>query len=150
VKGFTDELMHLFDNVLNVRIRMPITSCNSGRNLITKLISYEYICSIPNSMTVLPELLPIMIDMAKNKDVGTINLVNPGMISHNEILKMYQKIVDKDFEWKNFSEKGSEFLVAKRSNNFLDTAKLESKYKVNRIEKAIELIMKEIAKHHNQ
>ena len=87
VKGFTDELMHMFeDNVLNIRIRMPITADNSSRNFIKKITTYDKICSVPNSMTVLPELLPIMLDMSKNKVTGTINLTNPGLISHNEIL----------------------------------------------------------------
>ena len=37
VKGYTDELMHLFDDsVLNVRIRMPITGDLNKRNFITK------------------------------------------------------------------------------------------------------------------
>lgn len=68
VKGFTDELMHLFDkNILNIRIRMPINSDNNSRNFISKILKYEKICSISNSMTVLPELLPIMIDMAEKK-----------------------------------------------------------------------------------
>ena len=53
VKGFTDELMHLLDsNTLNLRIRMPITSCHSKRNFIKKITTYEKICSVPNSMTV--------------------------------------------------------------------------------------------------
>ena len=45
VKGFTDELMHL-TNTLNIRIRMPITSKTNQRNFITKITSYEKICSI--------------------------------------------------------------------------------------------------------
>jgi len=89
VKGFTDRLIKLYnDTALNLRIRMPITSEKNPRNFITKITSYEKICSISNSMTVLPELLPFVLDMMKNNDVGTINLTNPGLISHNEILKM--------------------------------------------------------------
>ena len=50
VKGYTDELMHLFENsVLNLRIRMPIVSQDCPRNFISKIIRYEKICSIPNS-----------------------------------------------------------------------------------------------------
>ena len=130
VKGFTDELMHLLDsNTLNLRIRMPITSCHSKRNFIKKITTYEKICSVPNSMTVLPELLPIAIDMAKNKIIGTVNLTNPGLISHNEILEMYKEIVDPKFEWKNFSiEEQNEILAAGRSNNFLDTTRLKELY----------------------
>ena len=144
VKGFTDELMHFFeDNVLNVRIRMPITSCASGRNFIKKITTYEKICSVPNSMSVLDELLPIMIDMAKNKTVGTMNLTNPGLISHNEILDMYKEIIDPNFTYENFTiEEQSKILDAGRSNNYLDTSKLEKLYpNVNNIKDAVRKVL---------
>ena len=130
VKGFTDELMHLFDDsVLNLRIRMPITDELNPRNFITKIITYEYICSIPNAMTVLDELLPYVLNMAKNNITGTINLTNPGLVSHNEILEMYKDIVDPEFTWKNFTpEEQSKILDADRSNNCLDTTKLSTMY----------------------
>jgi len=129
VKGFTDRLMHLFENVLNLRIRMPITGVMNPRNFITKITTYEKICSIPNSMTVLPELLPIVLDMMKNKKVGTINLTNPGLISHNEILDMFKEIVDPNFVYKNFSiEEQSKILASDRSNNYLETGLLEKWY----------------------
>ena len=129
VKGYTDRLMHLFDNVLNVRIRMPITGTNNPRNFITKITSYKKICSIANSMTVLPELIPIMIDLARNKHIGTINLTNPGTITHNEILELYKEIVDPEFTWANFTvEEQNLILASKRSNNHLVTEKLESLY----------------------
>lgn len=128
IKGFTDRLMHLYeDQVLNIRIRMPITGYKNPRNFITKIVNYEKICSVPNSMTVLPELLPYILCMMKNRVTGTINLTNPGLISHNEILQMYKEIVDPTFTWKNFSqEEQSKILSADRSNNFLETKKLES------------------------
>ena len=130
VKGFTDELMHMYDDsVLNIRIRMPITSDKSNRNFINKILNYKKICSIPNSMTVLPELLPLVLDMTNKKLTGTINLSNPGLISHNEILEMYREIINNDFKWENFSiEEQTEILDAGRSNNYLDTTKLESLY----------------------
>ena len=130
VKGYTDRLMHMFPNVLNVRIRMPITADLNSRNFITKITTYKKICSVPNSMTVLPELLPLMIDMAVNKnEVGTINLTNPGLITHNEILEMYREIVNPGFEWENFTiEEQTEILAAGRSNNYLDTSRLEELY----------------------
>ena len=80
-------------------------------------------------MTVLDELLPVMIDMAEKKITGTINLTNPGLISHNEILEMYREIVDKKFTWKNYSvEEQNNILAAGRSNNYLDTTRLEELY----------------------
>jgi len=129
VKGFTDQLMQMFDNVLNLRIRMPITNEQNSRNFITKITTYEKICSIPNSMTVLPELLPLVLDMMKNKTVGTINFTNPGLISHNEILEMFKQIVDPTFAWKNFTiDEQRKILASDRSNNYLETTKLETLY----------------------
>jgi len=56
VKGFTDRLMPILEGkILNLRIRMPIVGEDNPRNFITKITTYEKICSIPNSMTVLPE-----------------------------------------------------------------------------------------------
>jgi len=130
VKGFTDRLMHQYeDNVLNLRIRMPITGEKNPRNFITKIVNYEKVCSIPNSMTVLPELLVYVVDMMKNRLTGTLNLTNPGLISHNEIFEMYKEIVDPEFTWTNFSqEEQRKILDADRSNNFLDTSRLETLY----------------------
>jgi len=130
VKGFTDQLMHFMeDSVLNVRIRMPITDEFNKRNFITKITTYEKVCSVPNSMTVLNDLIPIMIDMAIHNITGTVNLTNPGLITHNEILEMYKEIVDPDFTWKNFTiEEQNEILASGRSNNFLETTLLQEKY----------------------
>ena len=130
VKGFTDQLMYLYnEHVLNLRIRMPITDEKNPRNFITKIVNYEKICSVPNSMSVLTELLPYVIDMMQNKITGNLNLTNPGLISHNDILIMYKELVDPFFTWKNFSiEEQRKILSADRSNNFLDTTKLQEMY----------------------
>lgn len=130
VKGFTDQLMHfVHESVLNVRIRMPITDEFNKRNFITKITTYEKVCSVPNSMTVLNELIPLMIDMSIKRITGTVNLTNPGLISHNEILEMYKEIVDPDFTWKNFTiEEQNEILASGRSNNFLETTILQGMY----------------------
>ena len=138
VKGYTDMIMKMFNNVLNIRIRMPITDEIHSRNFITKITTYSKICSIHNSMTVLPELLPIMIDMCDKKISGTVNLTNPGLINHNDILEMYKEIVDSNFTWDNFNiEEQRQILASERSNNFLDTSKLESMYNVKNIKDSI-------------
>jgi 3,5-epimerase/4-reductase len=141
VKGYTDRLMHGLYNdcVLNARIRMPITDeLDSSRNFITKITSYKKVCSIPNSMTVLDELLPVLIEMALTQKVGTVNLTNPGLISHNEILEMYKEIVDPNFTWENFSiEEQNQILASKRSNNCLDTTLLSSWHNVLPIKESV-------------
>ena len=149
VKGYTDRLMHtLYNNtVLNVRIRMPITDEVNPRNFITKILNYKKICSIPNSMTVLNELLPIMIEMSLNNQVGTINLTNPGVISHNEILTMYKEIIDPSFTWENFTiEEQNNVLASKRSNNCLNTDYLKdiTNKNVKNIKDSVRQILEEM------
>ena len=129
VKGYTDRLMHeLYNNsALNIRIRMPITDTMNTRNFITKITNYKKVCSVPNSMTVLDDILPIVLDCALERRVGTFNSTNPGVITHNEILEMYKEIIDSNFTWENFSiEDQNTILASKRSNNYLDTRKLEN------------------------
>lgn len=130
VKGYTDRLLKGYENiVLNLRIRMPITGNQHPRNFITKIATYDKVCSIANSMTVLPELLPCVLEMMKTKVTGTVNLTNPGLITHNEILDMFKKYVDPTFTYKNFSQQEQRsILAADRSNNYLDTSKLESMF----------------------
>ena len=81
-------------------------------------------------MTVLDDLLPYVLDMALYKNLtGTINLTNPGLISHNEILEMYKEYIDPTFVWKNFThEEQIKILDADRSNNYLDTHSLQVLY----------------------
>ena len=142
VKGFTDEIMHLFNNVLNLRIRMPITDVKNPRNFITKITNYKKICSIPNSMTVLNDIIPIIVDMASKYKRGTYNMVNPGLISHNEILEMYKEIIDPSFKWDNFTiDEQDKILYSKRSNNYLDTTKLTNEYNIKNIKDSVKDIL---------
>ncbi len=151
VKGATDQLLRIMEDTpttLNLRIRMPITNIDNPRNFITKITTYERICSIKNSMTVLPELLPIVLNMMEKQYVGTMNLTNPGLISHNEILTMYKQYVDPNFTWKNFTiEEQRKILASDRSNNYLDTTRLESLYpNIKNIKESVEGCLKNYVK----
>lgn len=137
VKGMTDKLLKN-TKALTLRIRMPISSDISSRNFITKITKYENICSIKNSMTVLDDMLPLCILMMENKEEGIYNFTNPGSISHNEILELYRDIIDPSFMWKNFDiEEQDKILKSKRSNNYLDTNKLQATYNVPDIRSSV-------------
>jgi hypothetical protein len=149
VKGFTDLMSRLLSGMLNCRICMPISQDVSPRNFITKITTYEKIHSVSNSLTVLEELLPMMLEIGSRKEVGTVNLTNPGVISHSEVLALYKKHVDPSFEWETFS--GPELLkviAAARSNNKLATGRLESLFpEVKRIHEAVEHTLIAMAKY---
>ena len=119
-KAYTQELLKCYKNVLLLRIRMPIDNTNNPKNFIEKLKSFDKIISIPNSMTVLPEMIPIMVTVIATGQTGTWNCVNPNVISHKEILDMLgiQK------EYVDISHQ-SELTRVARSNNHLATTKIE-------------------------
>ncbi|KAL9438645.1 hypothetical protein AB3S75_024337 [Citrus x aurantiifolia] len=129
-KAMVEELLKNFENVCTLRVRMPISSdLSNPRNFITKITRYEKVVNIPNSMTILDELLPISIEMAKRNLTGIWNFTNPGVVSHNEILEMYRQYIDPNFTWKNFTlEEQAKVIVAPRSNNELDASKLKMEF----------------------
>ncbi|KAI9076952.1 hypothetical protein K1719_041114 [Acacia pycnantha] len=129
-KAMVEDLLRNYENVCTLRVRMPISSdLSNPRNFITKITRYEKVVNIPNSMTILDELLPISLEMAKRNLTGIWNFTNPGVVSHNEILEMYRDYVDPKFTWKNFTlEEQAKVIVAPRSNNELDASKLKKEF----------------------
>lgn len=147
VKGFTDRIMRqLADGVLQARIRMPITADRSPRNFVTKIVGYDRVCSVPNSMSVLPTLLPLLADMVRRRVVGTVNLVNPGTITHDRVLELYKLLVDPDKTWTNMTVAEQDAVLrARRSNNRLDTSALEAMYpQVPHVEDAVAECMRRL------
>uniref|UniRef100_A0A2N9GL57 UDP-glucose 4,6-dehydratase n=1 Tax=Fagus sylvatica TaxID=28930 RepID=A0A2N9GL57_FAGSY len=129
-KAVAEELLNEYDNVCTLRARMPISSdLSHPRNFIRKITKYEKVVDIPNSMTVLDELLPMSIEMAKRNCRGIWNFTNPGVVSHNEVLEMYKNYIDPNFKWVNFTlEEQAKVLVAPRSNNEMDASKLKKEF----------------------
>eukprot|EP00512_Aurantiochytrium_limacinum_P011822 CAMPEP_0171566726 /NCGR_PEP_ID=MMETSP0961-20121227/734_1 /TAXON_ID=87120 /ORGANISM="Aurantiochytrium limacinum, Strain ATCCMYA-1381" /LENGTH=346 /DNA_ID=CAMNT_0012120507 /DNA_START=40 /DNA_END=1080 /DNA_ORIENTATION=+ len=115
-KGLVEHLIQPFlDNTLVLRVRMPLCDdMNAPRNFIYKIARYERVVNIPNSMTSLPDMLPVAVLMASRG-------------SHNECLELYREYIDPEFTWKNFTEEEQALVLkAPRSNNMLDTTKLVS------------------------
>ena len=108
---------------------MPLSTEWHPRNLIVKLSKYKKIINTPNSMTILEDLLPVAIDMTLSGRRGVYNFVNPGTISHNQLMNLYKQYIDPSFSYENFSiEEQNSILKSKRSNNELDTRKLLNEY----------------------
>jgi 3,5-epimerase/4-reductase len=109
-----------------LRLRMPISDDLHHRSFVTKISKYAKVVDIPNSMSILHDLLPIAMTMTERRLTGKYNFTNPGAISHNEILALYKEYIDPTFWWDNFTEaEQNAILKSGRSNNTLDTDKLE-------------------------
>ncbi len=129
-KAMVEDVLQQFPNVLILRIRMPIVAdLKYPRNFISKITNYQKVINIPNSMTVLPELLPMSVVMACRGLIGLMNFTNPGCISHNEILEMYKEYIDPEFTWENFTvEEQAKVIIAPRSNNLLETTRIQTEF----------------------
>lgn len=120
-----EDMLAVFPTTCTLRVRMPISDDLSPRNFVTKIVKYDRVVNVPNSMTVLTELLPISLIMAERGLTGIYNFCNPGAISHNEVLDLYKKYVDPSYTYTNFTlDEQAQILKAGRSNNTLDHTKL--------------------------
>jgi 3,5-epimerase/4-reductase len=146
VKGYTDTLMKSFNNVLNLRIRMPIVDGVHSKSFVTKIIGYKKICNFRNSMTYLPNIVSIIVHMSRKGELGTYNMVN-GAMSHKEILEEYKKY-NKNATYE-YVEENNLNLKSKRSNNILSNEKLRKYCARNNLTlKNIEDCMNEVLRNH--
>jgi len=151
-KAHVEEIMKHYSNVLILRLRMPVSDDLHSRNFVTKIAKYDRVVDIPNSNTILHDLLPAAILMAEHKDLGIYNFTNPGAISHNEVLSLFKEYVRPDFTWKNFTlDEQAKVIKAGRSNCELDTTKLVNKlaeynFKVPEIHEAYKGCFQRMAK----
>eukprot|EP01125_Pyxidicula_operculata_P017720 TRINITY_DN6240_c0_g1_i1.p1 TRINITY_DN6240_c0_g1~~TRINITY_DN6240_c0_g1_i1.p1 ORF type:complete len:281 (-),score=39.73 TRINITY_DN6240_c0_g1_i1:67-909(-) len=136
LKIMLEEEIQKMDNVLHLRINLPISSNFHPASFLAKIITMKNVVSSPTSFTVVDDLWPVMVDMSKKKIVGNFNFTNPGCISHDDILKLYQKHVDPNHSWNLAESNGS------RPNCLLNTDKLLSYYPdVKNIRLSIEQIL---------
>lgn len=147
-KIYLEKLLNSYPNVLNLRLRMPISSDLHPKNFITKITKYQKVINIPNSMSILDDLLPIAIKMTKRELKGNYNFVNPGTISHNQILDLYREYIDPNFTYTNFTvEEQDKILKARRSNNELDASKLLKEFpEIMPIQQSIIKVFKKMQK----
>ena len=75
----------IFD--FSARIRMPISDDPNPRDFITKILNYKKITSLPNSMTVMSDVLPILLALTHDGKLGgRVNACNKGWLVFNKIL----------------------------------------------------------------
>ncbi len=103
--------------VLQARIRMPISFKSHPRNLINKLVSYQKVISVPNSVTLVEDFIVALEKLSLgNKPVGILNLTNDGYIEHRDILDSYKKIIYSSHSYKHIS---TDELYGKENHNGL-------------------------------
>lgn len=134
----TEYFLNYYPNICILRLRMPISNDVHPKSLITKIINYRTVINIPNSMSVLEDVIkaiPIIINLNL---IGTFNLVNTGVITHPEILDLYKLYVNPYYKYTIISEEQqNNKLIALRSNCHISNSKISKYIKIPNIKSSI-------------
>ena len=138
------KLLREFDNILVLRIRFPVFSEPNERNYLDKILRYNKIIDVENSITIFDDFIKVARYLMENKRKGFYNIVNPGVMSPIEILNMYKEIVDQNHSFDVISlEELYSFTKAKRSNCVLNSNKLQKEFPLKDIkERMREVLLK--------
>lgn len=140
-----ESLLLEYPNVLNLRVKMPF-SHELDKGFIGKITKYKKVINIPNSMCNLDELLPLAVDMTLRGLKGNYNFVNPGTLSHNQVLDLYKKYIDPTHTYENFTlEEQDKILKARRANAELSAAKLLKLYpNIKPVDESLSVLLQEV------
>jgi dTDP-4-dehydrorhamnose reductase len=94
-----EEKLKSHPEVLTLRISMPITDDGHPGSLLTKLVTYQNIGSVPCSFSIIDDLWPIAIKMCLQNIRGPFNFTNPGVSELDEFLQIYKEIINPNHKW---------------------------------------------------
>ncbi len=142
-----DLMLGSMSHVTTLRIRMPISTRNTERNLINKLRGYKQVIDIPNSVTFMDDLTRCVDWVVKERPGGVFHVTNPQPLTAARIMKEYQKYVP-NHKFEIITEAQLDQLTsAKRSNCILNTEKLNrAGFKMTDTEEALTRCMAEYAR----
>lgn len=127
-KALGEEILGGRPNVYVWRIRIPFNGVDGPRNYLSKLLKYDRLLDVRNSLSHLDEAVAATLSCwEKRVPFGIYNVTNPGSVSTREVVELIKKhgISNKAF---SFFESEEEFMReaarTPRSNCVLDSSKL--------------------------
>lgn len=130
-------------NILIARIRIPLLNAKHPKNVLDKLLKYNQVIDIPNSVTYIPDFVKAIKHLIKIDARGVYNVVNKGGLRYPDLMKAYQKYVP-EFKLRLVTLNK---LGIVRTNLILSTRKLEkSGFKVRNINSVLDECVKEYLK----
>lgn len=137
------EKLACLHNILIVRIRIPLLNAKHPKNVLDKLLKYNKVIDVPNSVTYIPDFIRAVEHLIKVDARGIYNVVNKGGLRYPDLMKLYQKYVP-SFKFKTIA---LDRLGLVRTNLLLSTNKLEkSGFKVRNINSVLDECVREYLK----
>tara|TARA_R110000751_G_scaffold3665_1_gene17418 strand:+ start:93 stop:941 length:849 start_codon:yes stop_codon:yes gene_type:complete len=109
------------------RLRIPFDEYDGPKNYISKMLNYDKLLNIKNSMSHRADFVSTCLDIYQRKcPHGIYNITNPGSVNAEEVVKYIKKYlrIDKEFKYFKNEEEFNNICVAPRSNCILNTDKL--------------------------
>lgn len=149
-KAVAEDFLKFDKNVYICRLRIPFNSKDCSKNYITKILRYETLLNVRNSMSNTDEFVEACVHlMDNNEPTGIYNIVNTGSITTKEVTKLITKYFkDKTFKFfKNQKEFYNTAAITPRSNCVLDNSKLiKSGFKISDIHDKMESCIRNYSK----
>ncbi len=129
-KHAAELLMRDLTDTYIFRIRIPFTCDSTPRNYINKLLGYDTLISLVNSITCVEEFTDMLYRMIDSRDIysipwGIYNAVNPGPVSAEDVTSIMSDYGFMNLNWK-FIDIDELDTKANRSNCVLSDNKLQS------------------------
>jgi UDP-glucose 4,6-dehydratase len=129
-KAIGEEVLEGCENVYQWRLRIPFNHIDGERNYLSKLVKYDRLLDVENSISHLDEFAACCIDgWLKRIPFGVYNVTNTGAVTTRQVVELIKRelSIDKEFQ---FFKNETEFmqLAAKtpRSNCVMDNSKLRA------------------------
>ncbi|MCA9139408.1 MAG: sugar nucleotide-binding protein [Planctomycetales bacterium] len=127
-KALGEECLQGAESVFVWRLRIPFSCRDGSRNYLSKLMHYERLLDVTNSLAELDEFVDACLYCWQHRvPFGTYNVVNSGAITTREVVGLIINCLKTDREFKYFRDE-AEFMQATarvpRSSCVLDNSKL--------------------------
>lgn len=127
-KALGEECLHGSDNVFVWRLRIPFNHLDSPRNYLSKLMRYDRLLDVKNSITQLDEFVEACLQCWDRRvPPGIYNVTNTGSVETSEVVTMMLGAWDLDRQFRFFRDE-TEFMQyaarTPRSSCVLDNGKL--------------------------
>ena len=126
-KAMAEEVLADAEQCFIWRIRIPFNSEDSPRNYLSKLLQYDRLLNVRNSLSNLDQFVASCLASWDSRiDFGTYNLTNPGSVTTRDVAELLKQegLTDKNF---SFFDDESEFMTnaasTPRSHCVLDSSR---------------------------
>ena len=125
-KALAEDLLKSFD-VYVWRLRIPFDQYDSYKNYISKMLNYNKLLDVKNSMSHRSDFVSACLDIYQKRcPYGAYNITNPGSITTREVIKYVKKYmgITKEFKYFKDEDEFNELCATPRSSCVLNTDKL--------------------------